>query len=123
MRDNVLDFITQKAEFIRAEHAVNPYVFLLLLVICAPFFYFSAYRLLRSLAARKPDLILRWSSVFLAATAVPYLYVLVFGRNMPWWVYLVTVLLLAQGVFSLVRKLRRPAPNIQDDRSDKSMTE
>ena len=121
MRDHLLDFITQKADFIRAEHAVNPYVFLLLLVICAPFFYFSAYRLFRALAARKPDPIIRWSSVFLAATAVPYLYVLVFGRNLPWWVYLVIVLLLGQGVFSLVRKLRRPAPDIQGDPGDKSI--
>jgi len=115
MRDQLFDLITQKAELIRAEHAVNPYVFLLLLLICAPFFYFSAYRLLRALAARKSDLIFRWSSVFLAATAVPYLYVLVFGRNMPWWIYLVIVLLLGQGVFSLVRKIRRTPSSIQND--------
>jgi len=44
--------------------------------------------------------------VFLAATATPYLYVLLFGRNLPWYVYLILAALLAQGVYSLVKKIR-----------------
>ncbi|MBN1687308.1 MAG: hypothetical protein JW852_11675 [Spirochaetales bacterium] len=107
MWDKLIHLIAERAEAVRAEYAVHPYIFLILLVVCAPFFYYSIYRLARAIAARKSDLIVRWSSVFLAATAIPYLYVLVFGRNMPWWVYLVVGLLLLQGIFSLVRKLRR----------------
>jgi len=40
----------------------------------------------------------------------PFLYVLLFGRNLPWWVYGILALLIGQGVFSLVWKLRgKPA--------------
>ena len=120
MWDRLITLIADKAEAIHAEYAVHPYVFIALLVICAPFFYYSIYRLVRALAARRSDLIFRWSSVFLISTAVPYLYVLLFGRGIPWWVYLVIALLLVQGVFSLVRRLRRARSVASADRTDKS---
>ena len=41
------------------------------------------------------------------ATAAPFVYVLLFGRNLPWWIYVVIGLLIGQGVFSLVRRLRK----------------
>jgi hypothetical protein len=90
----------------QAQYAVNPVVFVVLLTACAPFFYFSIYKLVRALAKRDSNRIMVWSAVFLGATILPYLYVLFFGRNMPWWIYLVLVVLIAQGIYSLVRKLR-----------------
>ena len=49
--------------------------------------------------------------IFLLSTVGPYLYVLVAGRNIPWWVYIIIGLLLAQGIWSLVRRLRKkPEP-------------
>jgi len=95
------------------RYDVHPLVFLILTVVCAPLFYFSIYKLVRALARRKRDRaqVFTWSTIFLVATAVPYLYVLAFGRNLPWWIYVVLALLLAQGVYSLIRKFHaRRAP-------------
>jgi hypothetical protein len=93
----------------RDIYSVDPIVFVVLIVACAPFFYFSIYRLVRALAKKDRGGVTVWSSVFLAATVIPYLYVLFFGRNMPWWIYIVLGILLAQGAYSLVRKLREGA--------------
>jgi hypothetical protein len=93
------------AATISASYGVNPYLFIALTTICAPAFYYSIYRLTKALAARQRRQALAWSSVFLDATALPYGYVLVFGRNLPWWIYLILGVLLAQGVVALVRKL------------------
>ncbi len=90
----------------RETYHVDPIVFVILLVACAPVFYYSIFRLVRALARKRSELPL-WSMIFLAATVVPYLYVLIFGRNFPWWIYIVLGLLLAQGVYSLVKKLRK----------------
>jgi len=89
-----------------AQYAVNPVVFIVLLTACAPFFYFSIYKLIRALAKKDANRIMAWSAVFLCSTILPYLYVLLFGRGMPWWIYLVLGVLIAQGVYSLVGKLR-----------------
>jgi ABC-type Co2+ transport system permease subunit len=89
------------------SYAVDPVVFLVIYLVCVPFFYYSIYRMVRALARRRQQEILLWSTVFLGSTAAPFLYVLVFGRNLPWWVYVVIALLIGQGVYSLVRRLRK----------------
>ncbi len=106
MWEKAIDLVTTKAETIRLDYSVNPWVFLLLLVLCAPFFYYSIYRVVRSAAARNRPALFRWSTVFIGATSLPYLYVLLFGRNLPWWIYPLFLLLLGQGGYSLARKLR-----------------
>ena len=104
--DSIIAWINDQAAAARAQYAVNPWIFLGLMVACAPFFYYSIYRLVRAVAQKDTSRITLWSSVFLAATATPYLYVLLFGRNLPWYVYLILAALLAQGVYSLVKKIR-----------------
>ena len=91
----------------RESYGVDPVVFLILYLACAPVFYFSIFRMVRALAKGLRQEITVWSMVFLAATAAPFIYVLLFGRNLPWWVYVVIGLLVAQAVFSLVRRLRK----------------
>ena len=93
------------AATVSASYGVNPYLFIALTTICAPAFYFSIYRLTKALATRQRRHVSTWSTVFLGAAALPYGYVLVYGRNLPWWIYLVLGVLLAQGFASLVRKL------------------
>ena len=90
---------------IQASYGVNPYLYIALTTVCAFPFYYSIYRLTKALATKQRRQASLWSSVFLGASALPYLYVLVCGSNMPWWIYLILGALLAQGTVSLVRKL------------------
>lgn len=111
---SIIAFVTEKVQgwmrVARESYSVDPIVFVVLLVACAPFFYFSIYKLVRGIAKKESRSITLWSSVFLGSTVLPYLYVLIFGRNMPWWIYILIGLLVAQGVYTLVKKLRvRPA--------------
>ena len=106
--ESILAWIHEQAAASRAQYSVNPWVFLGLMVACAPCFYYSLYRLVRAVAQKDKHRIAIWSSVFLTATAVPYLYVLFFGRNLPWYIYLILAALIAQGVYSLVKKIRNP---------------
>jgi hypothetical protein len=97
-------------ELMRAAHenyGVDPVAFLVIYLASAPVFYFSIFRLVRALARKLTNDITLWSMVFLAATAAPFIYVLLFGSNLPWWVYVVIGLLIAQGIYSLVRRLTR----------------
>ncbi len=90
----------------RTGYGVDPIVFLVIYLASVPFFYYSIYRMVRGLAHRRRNEIVTWSMVFLGATVAPFLYVLFFGRNLPWWVYVLVALLIGQGVYSLVRRLR-----------------
>ena len=103
--ETVIGWIGDLVTATRERYAVNPYVFLALSAVCGPLFYYSLFRMARALRSDRKT-VGRWSLVFLAATVVPYLYVLVFGRNLPWWVYGVLVAAVGWGVYQLVGKLR-----------------
>ena len=110
MFDAVAGWVTAKAAEIESGYSVNPWIFLGLMTACAPFFYYSIFRLAKGALKKDTRSLATWSTVFLAATALPYLYVLTFGRNLPWWVYAILAVLIAQGVWSLVRRLRGSSP-------------
>lgn len=103
----VLGSIRDLMRAARESYGVDPVAFLVIYLASAPFFYYSIFRMVRALAQRKQQEILLWSMVFLGSTVAPFLYVLVFGRNMPWWMYVVIALLIGQGVYSLIRRLRK----------------
>jgi hypothetical protein len=103
----VLGWVRGMMESARASYAVDPVVFIVIYFVSVPFFYYSIYRMTRAIAKRRGNEIMAWSMVFLGATAAPFIYVLLFGRNLPWWIYVVIALLIGQGVFGLVKRLRK----------------
>jgi len=94
----------------RDDYGVDPAVFLVIYLVAAPVFYYSLFRLIRAIARGRGKEAVIWSAVFLGAVIAPFLYVLFFGRNLPWWVYGIIVVLIAQGVLALAMKLRGKSP-------------
>jgi len=107
----VIEFIVAKFNAISKQalehYGVNPAIFLIIYLISVPFFYYSLFRMVRAVAKKLGKEVVVWSTVFLCATVAPFIYVLFFGRNLPWWVYGIIALLIGQGIFSLIRKLRK----------------
>jgi hypothetical protein len=91
---------------VRARYGVSPVLFLALTVLCAPFFYYSIFRLIKAGVKRDKKALTLWSTVFLVATVLPYLYVLFFGHGLPWYVYLILAVLIVQSGWSLIQRLR-----------------
>jgi len=91
----------------RETYRVDPVVFLVIYLISVPVFYYSLVRTIRAIAKGLGNEAMRWSGVFLCAIVAPFLYVLVFGRNLPWWVYGIIGLLIGQGVLSIALKIRK----------------
>jgi len=108
----ILDWVGKQMTAARETYGVDPVVFLALLFGASPVFYYSIYRMVRAVAKRRLNEVTVWSMIFLLSTVAPYLYVLVAGRNIPWWVYIIIGLVVAQGIWSLVRRLRKkPQPD------------
>ena len=91
-----------------AQYGVNPVIFLTIYLSGIPVFYYSLFRMMRALARKLEKDVVVWSMVFLCSIVAPFIYVLLFGRNLPWWVYGIIALLIGQGVFALIRKRGGP---------------
>ena len=85
----MVQFVIAKIEALmqaaRDDYSVDPVVFLVIYLVSAPVFYYSLFRMIRALAKRLGKQVMLWSAIFLCANVAPLLYVLVFGRNLPWW--------------------------------------
>jgi hypothetical protein len=106
----ILSQIDALLRIARDHYGVNPIIFLAIYFTCTPVFYYSIFRTLRAIAKKLSGETMLWSAIFMAATVAPFLYVILFGRNIPWWVFLLIALLIGQGVIALIRKIRQNAP-------------
>jgi hypothetical protein len=107
MPGSILSTIQGLMQTAREVYGVNPVIFLAIYLGCAPVFYYSLYRTLRALAGKQGRQVMLWSAIFLCSNIAPFVYVLLFGRNIPWWVYAVIAVLVGQGMLSLVIRFRK----------------
>jgi hypothetical protein len=90
---------------ISADYGVNPVVFGVLYFGAMPVFLGVAAWLAKRARMGRPVLLQAGLLLFLAIQ--PYLYVALFGENLPRWVYGAIVVLVALAVWSTVRTIRK----------------
>ncbi|HET7215161.1 MAG TPA: DUF547 domain-containing protein [Terriglobia bacterium] len=92
-------------ESLGGKYNVNPFIFGGIYVGAIPFFILSVGWIISNLRKKKPIVlpVLVASFFFISA----YLYLLIVGRNIPLWVYAIIAAMVAFGLYSTVRKIRR----------------
>ena len=87
-----------------ARYGVNPFIFGGIYIGAIPFFSLSITWLVRNYRRGKSIALPAMSALFFFISA--YIYLIIAGRNVPWWVYGVVVLLIVYGAYSTIRKVR-----------------
>ncbi|OZC04111.1 hypothetical protein [Rubricoccus marinus] len=86
------------------EYGVNPWIFGGIYVGAIPLFSLSVAWLVRNARQRRSIVAPALAAGFFFVSA--YLYLIIAGENVPAWVYVFVVLLVAGGAWSAVRKVR-----------------
>ncbi len=86
-------------------YGVNPIIFGSIYVGAIPLFTLSLGWLIKNIKNNKPIAVPVLLTGFFFISA--YLYLIIAGQNIPAWVYVVIALLVAFGVYSTVRKIRK----------------
>jgi uncharacterized membrane-anchored protein len=90
-----------------AAYGVDPLIFGAIYVGAIPFFTLSVGWVVRNLRRGRSIVAPALAASFFFVSA--YLYLLVAGRNIPWWVYGVLAAMVIVGAWSTVRKIRARA--------------
>lgn len=86
------------------DYGVNPLIFGGIYLGAVPFFLLSIGWLVRRLRNKKSIVLPILAAGFFFLSA--YLYLIIAGRNVPFWVYLLILGLIAFGVYSTWKKVR-----------------
>ena len=111
MFEYIISQINNISKAAQDNYGVNPVVFLIIYLGCTPFFYYSLFQTIRAVKKKQGNKIMLWSAIFLCVTIAPFIYVLLFGKNIPWWVYGIIIILISQAILSLIMKLRKMPAN------------
>ncbi|MEM9158234.1 MAG: hypothetical protein AAGB46_04225 [Verrucomicrobiota bacterium] len=87
------------------EYGVDPIIFGAIYVGAIPFFTLSVAWLVNNVRKKKPIALPTISSGFFFISA--YLYLLIAGRNIPWWVYAIVAFILIYGSYSSYQSIRK----------------
>ena len=88
-----------------AEYGVNPYIFGAIYVGAIPFFLASIAWLVRNARAGKSTLLPTMLAGFFFVSA--YIYLAIFGKDIPLWVWIFLAALIVYGAVSQIRQTRK----------------
>lgn len=87
------------------EYGVNPIIFGSIYVGAIPFFTLSIAWLIKNYRKGVSIVLPVLSASFFFVSA--YLYLMIAGQNVPWWVYGIVVLMLVYGAWSTFRNVKK----------------
>ena len=87
------------------QYGVNPFIFGAIYIGAIPFFTISVAWIVRNYNKKKPITlpVLSASGCFVSA----YVYLMIAGENVPWWVYAVVIGMLIYGAWSTYSKIQK----------------
>ena len=94
------------------QYGVNPLIFGSIYVGAIPFFSLSIGWLIRNYRLGKSILLPSLLATFFFISA--YLYLIIEGQNVPWWVYGIVIAMVGYGAYSTYQKVRRRIHNINE---------
>lgn len=99
-----------------AEYGVNPFIFGAIYIGAIPFFSLSIAWLIRNYRKGKSIVLPAMSAMFFFISA--YIYLIIVGNNVPWWVYGVVILMVVYGAYSTLKKVRRQMSEVDESQKE-----
>lgn len=95
------------------QYGVNPIIFGSIYVGAIPFFTLSIGWLIKNYKKEKSIVLpaLAATGCFISA----YVYLIIVGHNVPWWVYGIVILMVLYGVWSTYKSVRKKIKQIENE--------
>ncbi|MEO0123283.1 MAG: hypothetical protein ABIL69_04685 [candidate division WOR-3 bacterium] len=104
---NLIEYLKNWLFKIQTDYGVNPVVFAVIYFGGAPFFWFSIYKIIRGLKDKNFDQVRIFGIVLGITTIAPFVYVAIFGHNVPFWFWLFGGVIIAYTFYSAIIRIRK----------------
>ncbi|MCB1025387.1 MAG: hypothetical protein KDB79_13410 [Acidobacteria bacterium] len=103
-----------------AGYGVNPFIFGGIYIGAIPFFSLSIGWLIRNYRKGRSVILPAMSATFFFISA--YIYLIFAGKNVPWWVYGIVILLIVFGAYSTLKKVRRQIGKVESEKAAEELS-
>lgn len=102
----ILNYLKSWLVKIHQDYGVNPIIFAIIYFGCAPFFWFSIYKIIAGLKNKNIAQV-RIFAVILGITIIaPFVYVAIFGHNLPYWFWLFAAIIIVYAGYNAFRRIK-----------------
>ncbi|MEO0215962.1 MAG: hypothetical protein ABIL70_07230 [candidate division WOR-3 bacterium] len=105
--NTIINYLNEWLAGIQKNYGVNPVIFAIIYFAGAPFFWWAIYKIVTGL--KKKDMVqVRTFGVVLALTTIaPFVYVAIFGHNVPVWFWFFALAVVSYTAFSVFRRVKK----------------
>lgn len=108
----MIGYIADWLQSIQDKHNVNPYIFGIIFLICAGPWWYSLYKIVDNIKKKQIRLVVKWLIIIGFLTIAPFLYVAIFGRNLPISFWFIIAAIVVMSFINLAKKIRQDSQKI-----------
>jgi hypothetical protein len=102
----MLDYLQEWLAGIKSNHGVNPEIFALIYFAGVIPFWLSIYKIIAGIKKRNITQIRTYSVLLGIIIIAPFTYVALFGRNLPFWFWIVATCVIGYSAYSVLRRIQ-----------------
>jgi hypothetical protein len=108
----MIEYVQSWLAGIQRNYGVNPYVFAAIYLVCVIPFWVSIYKIIAGLKHKRYGQITTFSLVLGVTILAPFVYVALFGRNLPVWFWAVAVAVVSYSAYSVLQRIKKTQTRI-----------
>lgn len=102
----MIEYIQSWLAGIQRDYGVNPVIFGVIYLVCVIPFWTSIYKIVAGLKNRRHGQVTTFTLILGITILAPFVYVALFGRNLPAWFWVVAVAIISYSAYSVLRRIR-----------------
>ncbi len=95
---------------VESDYSVNPEIFAIIYFAGVIPFWLSLYKIIAGIKRKKTAQVRTFSIILGVTILAPFSYVAIFGRNVPFWFWIVAVMVIAYSTYSVLKRIRSSHP-------------
>jgi len=104
--DSIISYILKWSNTISEKYSVNPLIFGVIYTVSVFPFWFSLYKIVECIKKHNVKNIVKWLIINGIAILSPFIYVAIFGRNLPNWFWIIILGIIILSVISLIKNIK-----------------
>uniref|UniRef100_A0A7C6EM12 Uncharacterized protein n=1 Tax=candidate division WOR-3 bacterium TaxID=2052148 RepID=A0A7C6EM12_UNCW3 len=103
----IIEYLKNWFARIEVDYGVNPVIFAIIYFGGAPFFWLAIYKIITGLKNKKIDQVRIFGIVLGITTIAPFIYVAIFGHNVPFWFWVFGSAILIYTFYNVMSRVKK----------------